>query len=281
MNNTITLKPGDALISPEIKGIKNNIDQMDENKSHVELIGSTAGNLDNFGYYAYKDGWVYYGLDQLRNGKGLYKKRIDDEKAIKLSDNSIRYINLVGDWIYYISFKEGIYRIKTDGTEETLLCEDKNIKNIYVYGDWIMCHSDELYKLKTDGSKKIVVSNKKIFKIMPDKNKLYFMTFEVENGARKVIYEIDWQKTPSRTKKLLEIDMKTLVIPTADTIIQDGWIYYIDYKTENGRIAKIKVDGTEKIILTDQPATNLNIKDGWIYYLEAKEEPKIEDKKIE
>lgn len=276
----ISLKAGDTLVSPEIEGTKNEVAESIGNESSMELIGNTAGNLDNFGYYAYKDGWVYYGLDQLRNGKGLYKKKIDDEKAIKLSDGLPRYINVVGDWIYYLSFKEGIYRIKTDGTEEKLICKDENLARIYVYGDWIVCRSDKLYKMKTDGSEKVILSDKRVFKIMPDKDKLYFMAFEIDKKPKKVVYEIEVTKENPTAKKLLEADMKKFNIPTLSTLIQDGWIYYIDYKIENGRIAKIKVDGTEKTILTDKPAVNLNIEDGWIYYLEAQEQPKLDDGKV-
>lgn len=48
----------------------------------------------------------------------LYKIRTDGSGRQRLSDESSLYINVAGEWIYYVNFDdEGrIYKIKTDGS---------------------------------------------------------------------------------------------------------------------------------------------------------------------
>jgi len=73
-------------------------------------------------------GWVYYEGDYYDGDYGvspraLYKIRTDGTEDTLLDANPVRNVNVVGDWIYYYSYgkKWGYHKIRTDGTEKQLL----------------------------------------------------------------------------------------------------------------------------------------------------------------
>ncbi len=81
-------------------------------------------NDDKSWYFNVKDGWIYYvntaDLDK------LYKIRVDGTEKVKLNDIESASVNILDDWIYYNAdyepgFGYDLYRIKFDGTENTLL----------------------------------------------------------------------------------------------------------------------------------------------------------------
>jgi len=98
----------------------------------VNTRGNSTGNITNGGYAAIQGDVIYYhnGGD---NGK-LYKIKTDGSGKQKLSDDKADYINVIGDWIYYIAGRYSneyggqvyddntkMYRMKTDGTQRQLV----------------------------------------------------------------------------------------------------------------------------------------------------------------
>ncbi|KNY30098.1 leucine-rich repeat protein [Pseudobacteroides cellulosolvens] len=57
--------------------------------------------------------FIYYG-----NANGLYKIKTDGSGKLKLASGNFGYINIVGNWIYYLNYKNAdvLYKIKIDGT---------------------------------------------------------------------------------------------------------------------------------------------------------------------
>jgi hypothetical protein len=139
------------------------------------------------------DGWIYYRKWCDTNASdGIYKMRTDSSLEQRLTDNKGRYINLAGDWIYYINDPAGdIWRIKTDGSHSQKLypgryaylttdgeclyfglyddslfigsCDGQQpIKNLpgkfrdpFVYGDWIYYRTvhDDICRMDKDDFK--------------------------------------------------------------------------------------------------------------------------------
>jgi len=133
--------------------------------------GNTVGNIVNGGRVAQQGGWIYYcysysqvtetnedgSWKSLKISTGLFKSLADGtERTHIVFSSGCRYINTVGDWIYY-SDKDGwcIYKIHTDGTEKTQLNDDES-SFINVIGEWIyyINSSDggRIYKMSTDGT---------------------------------------------------------------------------------------------------------------------------------
>ncbi|AZV58347.1 DUF5050 domain-containing protein [Clostridium sp. AWRP] len=103
----------------------------------------------------------------------LYKMNIDGTNIKKLNDDISWDLQVSGSWIYYSNnpydghtamilpldqTKGNIYKITTDGTNRTKLNSEASRLNevldgwIY-YGNW----SDKIYKMKLDGSNKLVI----------------------------------------------------------------------------------------------------------------------------
>jgi hypothetical protein len=97
--------------------------------------GNTLGNITNSGVVSKQGIWIYY---QNYMDKKLYKKKINGKDKVKLSDDSIAYINVVGDWIYYSNWSDNyhITKVKTDGSSKTTVGNDRTAY-INVVDDWI------------------------------------------------------------------------------------------------------------------------------------------------
>ena len=106
----------------------------------------TAGNMAynttyHGGTIAKQGDWLYYSFFNSTHYTGLCKVKTDGTGKTVLADvYGARYINVVGDWVYYIDCGTSIYgnkvvRIKTDGTEkEVFFSSDKQYYGLQVFG---------------------------------------------------------------------------------------------------------------------------------------------------
>lgn len=144
-------------------------------------------------------------------------------------------------WIYY-SNDTGIFKIRTDGTENTRL-SDNNASNIIVDGDYhkyILIDSASMDDrrvfriLKTDGSSKQRLNNVKTQNLVDfdvgiyytdDLNNLYKMDFDGGNNTLLA-------RENTKFINYMNFDLTT------------NWIYYAN-PVKNGDVYKIKSDGTD------------------------------------
>ena len=67
------------------------------------------------------DGWIYY-RGGSSNQYSLKKMRPDgSDVTVVLNNRNPWYINVADGWVYYSSARGSIYKVRTDGTEETQL----------------------------------------------------------------------------------------------------------------------------------------------------------------
>ncbi|CAG7637172.1 DUF5050 domain-containing protein [Paenibacillus allorhizosphaerae] len=99
-----------------------------ERQAREASLQRDALNAANGGQLAMKDEWVY--MNPLRSGGGshsLVKAKLDGSDRMELSADNALSINVVGDWLYYIvsepSKPNEIYKIRTDGTGRTLVSD--------------------------------------------------------------------------------------------------------------------------------------------------------------
>jgi hypothetical protein len=76
-------------------------------------------------------------------------------ETIVINDN-VEDINVVGDWIYYVSVDdlESICKVRTDGTGKTVINSDHS-QRLNIAGDWIyytIAEKDTFYRIHTDGT---------------------------------------------------------------------------------------------------------------------------------
>lgn len=262
----------------------------------TNTAGNSNGNLANGSFVASQGDWIYYVSyptdDQgyfITERVGLYKMREDGSGKTQLSAGDIRYINVVGDWVYYIDnvyifdskgniedISRELYKIKTDGTNKTKLTDD-SIYDINVVNDWIYYsnRSDggKLYKMKTDGSNKTMLFDDYVSYINVSGEWIYF-----DKGSFEGIYKIKTDGT----------GLTCLYEGIAREInVIDNWIYfdasvYIEgqsgFQTKDKRdqrLFKIKTDGTGLTQLGNDRASIFNVSGDWIYYLSNYDYEKI------
>lgn len=117
---------------------------------------SDTGRLDT--YLNCVGDWLYFS-----GTNGLYKANINGDSCQKLYDGTISDINVRGDWIYFSVFQDGIYKIRTDGTNaQKILDQRESISEISITDEWIyyeifygrseLFENIDVYRMKFDGS---------------------------------------------------------------------------------------------------------------------------------
>ncbi|WBW96829.1 DUF5050 domain-containing protein [Oceanirhabdus sp. W0125-5] len=231
----------------------------------VNIVGNSAGNINGpamFGGLVASQGkYIYYSIlaEDPRYSEycKIYRVKKDGTDKQVLSETPGAYLNVVGDYIYYKDFgnRGSLTKMKIDGTEKEVL--DSGASNITVIGDDIYYVNNGLYKIKTDGTNKVKLSDNIIHKLSVSGDYIYY-----RNGAvDRTIYRL---KTDGTEETQIYNDMVDHVIPSGD------WLYFTKVEGENepgdASIYKMKIDGTEIQKLNDEQSTNINVDGEYIYY---------------
>ncbi|MCL2634661.1 MAG: DUF5050 domain-containing protein [Oscillospiraceae bacterium] len=256
--------------------LNGNIELTPRNLGVVETVdpnehGNLAGNINNGGYAAYKDGWIYY----VNSEDNYYLYKTNDDNTVNERLNSVpsKYINVVGNWVYYTVSWEmtphytpepGIYKTRTDGTEQTRLSND-GANFVTVVGEWIYYVGDDenckrMYKMRTDGKKQQLIA---------ETEGLFIMNINVSDGW---IYWAEAFSSDGFNDPIKHYKMRTdgtektqIVIDEVHfTIVDDDWIYYTKFGKEG--LYKIRTDGTEQTLVANISASYITIDGDWIYF---------------
>jgi len=95
--------------------------------------------------------------NNLSDGGKMYSIMADDNtQKTKLTDEGVEFINIWGEWIYYVSKDRTLNRVLTDGTNKSVLWEQRSFKlNIidgWIYFDKGCGEYMERHKMKLDGT---------------------------------------------------------------------------------------------------------------------------------
>lgn len=106
--------------------------------------------------------WIYY-INQF--DQAIYKMKTNGSSKTKVANVSADRLNISGDWLYYRNTEDDrkIYKVKYDGSSNQKISNDTWARNINVVGDWIyyiapVSRGDDLYRIKTNGTKKELVA---------------------------------------------------------------------------------------------------------------------------
>ena len=234
--------------------------------------GNTAGNIINYGFAAVQGDWVYF--SSKADNDHLYKTRADGTERTLLDGNQAISINVVGDWVYYYSWRyighhmesgkpvddngySGIYKIRTDGTEKTQLNNDIS-NNVIVADGWVYYRNIgdgySLYRIRTDGSERTQLSNHYVDYINVSGDWIYYYRSNERGG----IYRI--RTDGKRRTKLYDSG-------AYDLNVVGDWIYF----EGSGGIYKVGIDGKNAVKLVEGSyCRNINVADGWIYYIDGR-----------
>jgi len=177
-------------------------------------LGNTFGNINNGGYAAIKGEWIFY--QNVNDGGKLYRIKTDGTSCSKLCDDKVAYINITGAWLYYSNIDDDrrIYKIRTDGTNRSKFSDNSYCLGVTLAGDWI-----------------------------------YY-----RGSFSSIIYKINIDG--SQHQKLG--DEKGVFINVAD-----DWVYFIKNRTE---LCKIKKDGTGSQKISNGKFVSINVAGDYIYF---------------
>jgi hypothetical protein len=227
-----------------------------------------AGNSNNYSIATYKDGWVYYNG---RVGEELHKARLNDSGCTVIRDDvqGLRFIDVDNEWVYYTLVNGNSYKLKTNGSEHSLFCNDY-AAFLTVYKDWIYyCNGSDnfrIYKLRPDGSEKTKLSDDSAMYLNIYDDNIYYI--KVKDCPTTNEYAHTYSDYYGEIYKVqVDGNGRTSICNDASTHINfiNNWIYYIN-ASDNNKIYKIYVDGSKRKKIADYEVGTINIAGDLIYF---------------
>ena len=185
--------------------------------------------------------WIYY-KNFSENGM-LYKMKEDGKNKTRLTNNIASYINIIDDFIYYVSCN-GIYKVRTDGTGNMKIRDFKD---------------DNKYKTNTK-FKDVSIYKNEFYNLYAIGKRLYFIdsTRAPIDDGYKILISID---TDGKNERLHETGTNV-----EGFITYKGFIYYWG-SFHVGGLYKMKLDDTNKVALTKSFITNVSLLKNQFYFL--------------
>lgn len=248
---------------------KNNVSIVAKNENPSPTLGNLPGNIANLGIAATYGEWEYFwagttGYDF--DGGKLAKMKSDGSNFQILSDDKPCYINVAGDWLYYVKqnrpgkYYGKIIRLSKDGTNrKELYTADSS--SMTVVGEWIyfinISEGNKIYKMKTDGSELTKLNDTESYDLQYENGWLYYSSKLGESTYP--LYKIN----VSDSSKSIEI-----MSNVNKFILNKGWIYFYD---RNDKLYRIKNDGTNKLLVYNKPVENVNVTGDSIFIISTDE----------
>lgn len=244
-------------------------------------IGNSNGNINNYGYIAEDNKYLYY-MCPSSNGQfvGISKVKKDDltGKQTRLIEGAweITSINSYGDYIYFVTLSQNevdennpdadevdnkIHRVNKNGNKKDEILNDNEFHNyaykmVVVSGKIYYIGEDEcIWYMDLNGKNKTRLNeNASGFEAINEKYILYNMPDFKDGEETSVSYIMD--RSGKNAKK---INGERIYTP----IIYKDYIYYL---TKEHYLHRMTIDGKNDEMLSDAKAYSLNVSDNGIYY---------------
>lgn len=243
--------------------------------------GNSMGNINNFGYMAEDNKYLYY-MCPNEDGQyvGISKVNKNDLTGpqTRLIEGTweITSINSYGDYIYFVSLSKNevdendenadevdnkIHRVSKNGNQKDEVLNDNEF-NDYAYkitvvdGKIYYIGEDEcIWYMDLNGKNKTRLNeNASGYEAISDKYILYNMPEFKDGEETSISYIMDRDGKNAR-----QINGERIYTP----IIHDKTIYYL---TEDRYVHKMDLDGKNDVMLSDSKIYNLNVSDDGIFY---------------
>ncbi|MGC8893048.1 MAG: hypothetical protein C0168_08750 [Candidatus Aminicenantes bacterium] len=132
-----------------------------------EPFGNTSSHLNNSGYLAVQNDWIYFANPS--DNMSLYKMKLDGSERKKLSQYSAKYINVIGNQVYYQANNAWIHKIDIYGENTKVL----NPNQVAVF---------------------LMATPKKIFYLSLDPNGRYAIYYVDPEGMERGIIDWNWPR---------------------------------------------------------------------------------------
>jgi len=208
-----------------------------------------------------------YNLIEMPNQSNNNKLKINNI----VSYNKPKSVDIYGECLYYTEEQRNIYKISADGKKQKI-CDDL-CSEFIILDEWIYyCDrrdDNRFYKININGSSRQKLSEDSFAEYMGDDE--YYYTYIIinewvyYNGCEDnyiLLYDNEYDIYRMR----LDGSVKQKLIDKCNNMhIIDEWIYFSDIK--NGRkLCKMRLDGSDKKVITDDRVGYLSLLGEWIYY---------------
>lgn len=184
-------------------------------------------------------------------------------------DNSLNnqaignYVFRYGDWLYYVDWKEGaVSKVKTDGSNKTVLVKKAIKTNLNVYKDWVyfIGADNGVYRVKTDGTGLVKLNMYgDDHTPIPTRGNLIIWQDRLYYLHNNWIYSSDLDgnnsghisSTPSGVKQF---------------ILRGNELYFIVGGGDKDYIFRFNLSNGAKTRITSVASASMNIEGGWIYF---------------
>lgn len=212
-----------------------------------------------------------------KSGKYIYYIDTREHNIVKIKDNGKgkevivedvdnAAMTVVDNWIYYFD-NSCLYRIKTNGENKKIISK-KSIDSYQIEGNWIYYSyiNDGKYviaKMKADGEDITKIDLQAGKTFLVKGNNIYYICENNDTGN----YELYKMKTNGKNKKKIA-DITGSINEDIINFTEDA-VYYAK-RDENLNIAiyKMNLNGKSETKVVDIKGyiTNINVHDNWIYY---------------
>jgi hypothetical protein len=234
-------------------------------KLKLDGSGGTRINNDNSDFIIVVDDWIYY---KNQTDKGRLCKMKTDAGWI-MSD-----ISVADGYIYYgggLDTGDGIFWMKTDGSNNTKISEDEVFNSIAVAGDFIYYNlydeEKNYYRISKYGSKREKLSSDwaSNINIAGDwiiyKNNDDFLQYMLrKDGSEKLL-----MAQPTGSSSSIWGNTTGNIINSGFATLSGDWVYYSNGNDED-RLFKMKKNGISVTRLYGLSARLLNVSGDWIYF---------------
>ena len=234
-------------------------------------VGNTTGNLHNGGEFCEYKGYVYF--SNRADANSLYRMKDDGTKIEKLHPDSVSYIQVINDYIYYVRDNEtsadvvlrgqpnGIFRLeigdnKAEQVYNGVVLSMRMLGNYIYFQSYIDKNEDkvQLKKIKIDGTGLETLSDEDYEPICVNGTDIYFT--EVRNSHNLM-------RLDTNDDRIITASEGNYYKPT----FTSGAMYYIDLA--NGmKLTKVNLSNNQSVVLDEGKCINYNVSEenNVIYY---------------
>ncbi len=231
-------------------------------------LGNTAGNINNGGYFCESDGVVYF-ANFYDNGT-LYRMNADETEFVKLNNQTVRYLNVTGEHLYYyqadnrngsdlgsVIKSTGLYRCSTTGknltclqrgTIDTLLVNGNSVYFVY-YNE---ANRFGLYRIATSGGEATQITDYLANPACGNGADIYFHGVTEDHN----LYRLD-----TADDSITRIWDGSLWNP----VYADGYVYFMDL-SRHYALSRLNLATGEAEPLTSERTDFFNVCADYIFY---------------
>lgn len=243
--------------------------------SGKQEYGNLAGNLKNQGIIVSKGKKVYYLAFDEGKVDGIYKANKNSKNKEKVSSEYGYYLNIKGNYIYYISEENSqLIKTKLNGENSQVIAENVSLAPATIVGKWIYYfEGTNLFKIKTNGKNRTQLSNKTIENYQIVGKEIYY---SYESNGNYVIAKMNLNG-----KNITKIDEDA----GREFFVKGNKIYFISekYDMENYEykyeLCKMKTNGKNKdkicSIEGGLDTYTVNFTEDALYYAKAVKDEKM------